>query len=76
MPEAVAEWFAGDGSIRERVERVGRIHRDLIVSYQRDFVKYTEQAPLHNTLMKCVRAYRDNWPPARTTPSSLAGLGM
>ena len=40
MPEAVAEWFAVEGSIRERVERVGRIHRDLIVGYQRDFGKY------------------------------------
>ena len=43
MSEAVAEWFAGEGSIRERVERVGRIHRDLIVGYQRDFGKYTDK---------------------------------
>ena len=30
----------GRGTIRARVERVGRIHQDLIAGYQRDFGKY------------------------------------
>ena len=40
MPEAVAQWFEGEGSTRERVERVVGIHRDLIAGYRRDFGKY------------------------------------
>lgn len=42
MPEAVAEWFEGDNEdgARARAVRVGRIHRDLIAGFQRDFGKY------------------------------------
>ena len=42
MPEAVSEWFKDDheDSLRERVVRVGHIHRDLIAGFQRDFGKY------------------------------------
>lgn len=42
MPEAVAEWFEDDheDGLRARVVRVGRIHRDLIAGFQRDFGKY------------------------------------
>ncbi len=42
MPEAVAEWFEDviEDGVRARAARVGRIHRDLIAGYQRDFGKY------------------------------------
>lgn len=42
MPEAVAEWFEDDNEdgVRTRAVRVGRIHRDLITGFQRDFGKY------------------------------------
>lgn len=42
MPEAVADWFEDDheDGLRARVVRVGRIHRDLIAGFQRDFSKY------------------------------------
>ena len=40
MPEAVAHWFETAGSVRDRAEGVGRIHRDLVTGYRRDFGKY------------------------------------
>ena len=40
MPEAVAHWFETDGSVRERAAGVGRIHRELVSGYRRDFGKY------------------------------------
>lgn len=40
MPEAVATWFRDGLSTTERVERVGEVHADLIVGYERDFGKY------------------------------------
>lgn len=41
MPEAVATWYQHkESSILERVERVSKIHADLIEGYRRDFGKY------------------------------------
>lgn len=41
MPAAVAAWFSGsDLQILERIDRVKRIHADLIQGYRRDFGKY------------------------------------
>ena len=40
MPEAVAHWFEMDGTVRERAEGVGRIHREIVDRYRRDFGKY------------------------------------
>jgi uncharacterized protein len=41
MPEAVAAWYQfKDISILERVEKVTKIHSDLVAGYQRDFGKY------------------------------------
>ncbi|WP_113907618.1 ATP-binding protein [Aliidiomarina celeris] len=42
MPEAVRVWYASrEQSILERVEKVKRVHGDLISGYQRDFGKYS-----------------------------------
>lgn len=40
MPEAVAHWFEAGGSVRDRAVEVGRIHRELVAGYRRDFGKY------------------------------------
>ena len=40
MPEAVAYWLEAPGSVRERTEGVGRIHRELVDGYRRDFGRY------------------------------------
>ena len=40
MPEAVVHWFETVGSVRDRAEGVGRIHRELVTGYRRDFGKY------------------------------------
>jgi len=41
MPEAVAIWYQyQESSILERVEKVSKIHADLIEGYRRDFGKY------------------------------------
>lgn len=41
MPEAVATWYQHkESGILERVERVSKIHADLIEGYRRDFGKY------------------------------------
>lgn len=41
MPEAVAAWYQyKDASILERVDRVSKIHSDLVEGYRRDFGKY------------------------------------
>ena len=40
MPEAVSAWFEDDASLMSRSEAVGRIHRNLIDGYRRDFGKY------------------------------------
>lgn len=41
MPEAVATWYElKDSSILDRVERVSKIHDDLVQGYRRDFGKY------------------------------------
>lgn len=41
MPEAVAVWYEHpELSILERVERVSKIHADLVEGYRRDFGKY------------------------------------
>lgn len=41
MPEAVATWYQyKDSSILERVEKVSKIHADLVEGYRRDFGKY------------------------------------
>ncbi|MBF0220116.1 MAG: ATP-binding protein [Gammaproteobacteria bacterium] len=41
MPEAVAAWYQyKDLSILERVEKVSKIHADLVEGYRRDFGKY------------------------------------
>ncbi len=39
MPEAVEAWF-NSSSLQERIERVGKIHQDLLAGYERDFGKY------------------------------------
>lgn len=42
MPEAVATWYKHKGSsILERVEKVSKIHTDLVEGYRRDFGKYS-----------------------------------
>lgn len=43
MPEAVAAWYQ-DLSLLERVEKVRKIHADLIEGYRRDFGKYAGKA--------------------------------
>ncbi|GAB2688366.1 ATP-binding protein [Aliiglaciecola aliphaticivorans] len=41
MPEAVSAWYQfKDSSILDRVERVTKIHADLVKGYRRDFGKY------------------------------------
>ena len=45
MPEAVAHWFEAAGRVRERVEGVARIHRELVTGYRRDFGKYAGKLP-------------------------------
>jgi predicted AAA+ superfamily ATPase len=41
MPEAVAVWYQyKNASILERVEKVSKIHADLVEGYRRDFGKY------------------------------------
>ena len=41
MPEAVSAWYQfKDSSILERVEKVTKIHADLVEGYRRDFGKY------------------------------------
>ena len=40
MPEAVAQWFGGGGTVRRRAERVAQVHRDLVSGFRRDFGKY------------------------------------
>jgi predicted AAA+ superfamily ATPase len=41
MPEAVAAWYQyKESSILERVEKVSKIHADLVEGYRRDFGKY------------------------------------
>jgi hypothetical protein len=41
MPEAVAAWYQyKELSILERVEKVSKIHADLVAGYRRDFGKY------------------------------------
>ncbi|EHK8985003.1 ATP-binding protein [Vibrio vulnificus] len=41
MPEAVSAWYQyKDSSILERVEKVTKIHVDLVEGYRRDFGKY------------------------------------
>ncbi|MFH7585766.1 AAA family ATPase [Oceanimonas sp. AH20CE76] len=41
MPEAVSAWYHfKDSSILERVEKVTKIHADLVEGYRRDFGKY------------------------------------
>ena len=41
MPEAVATWYQyQESSILERVEKVSKIHADLVEGYRRDFGKY------------------------------------
>lgn len=41
MPEAVAAWYQyKESSILERVEKVSKIHADLVAGYRRDFGKY------------------------------------
>ena len=45
MPEAVAHWFEAAGTVRERAERVARIHRELVTGYRRDFGKYAGRLP-------------------------------
>lgn len=41
MPEAVDAWYQHkDSSILERVEKVSKIHADLVEGYRRDFGKY------------------------------------
>lgn len=41
MPEAVSAWFQNkESSILERVEKVSKIHADLVEGYRRDFGKY------------------------------------
>ncbi len=41
MPEAVAAWYQHkDSSILERVEKISKIHADLVEGYRRDFGKY------------------------------------
>ena len=41
MPEAVATWYQHkESSILERIEKVSKIHADLIEGYRRDFGKY------------------------------------
>jgi len=45
MPEAVSAWFdPEEPSIVERVNRVNRIHADLLDGYRRDFGKYSGQS--------------------------------
>ncbi len=42
MPEAVRVWYeAANESILQRVQKVQRVHSDLIAGYQRDFGKYS-----------------------------------
>lgn len=44
MPEAVSTWYhLKDSSILERVEKVTKIHADLIEGYRRDFGKYARK---------------------------------
>ncbi|WP_297897309.1 AAA family ATPase [Shewanella sp.] len=41
MPEAVSAWYQyKESSILERVEKVSKIHADLVEGYRRDFGKY------------------------------------
>lgn len=41
MPEAVAAWYKyKESSILERVDKVAKIHADLVEGYRRDFGKY------------------------------------
>jgi uncharacterized protein len=41
MPEAVSAWYElKESSILERVEKVSKIHADLVAGYRRDFGKY------------------------------------
>lgn len=41
MPEAVSAWYQyKESSILERVEKVSKIHADLVAGYRRDFGKY------------------------------------
>lgn len=41
MPEAVAAWYQyKESSILERVDKVSKIHADLVAGYRRDFGKY------------------------------------
>lgn len=41
MPEAVSAWYQyKESSILERVEKVSKIHADLVQGYRRDFGKY------------------------------------
>lgn len=45
MPEAISTWYHfKDSSILERVERVSKIHADLVDGYRRDFGKYAGKA--------------------------------
>ncbi|MCL1091596.1 AAA family ATPase [Shewanella profunda] len=42
MPEAVSAWYQyKESSILERVEKVSKIHADLVEGYRRDFGKYS-----------------------------------
>lgn len=44
MPEAVDAWYLHkDSSILKRVEKVSKIHADLVEGYRRDFGKYAGQ---------------------------------
>lgn len=41
MPEAVATWYHHkESSILERIEKVSKVHADLVEGYRRDFGKY------------------------------------
>ncbi|MGV6852308.1 MAG: ATP-binding protein [bacterium] len=45
MPEAVSVWYQyKESSILERVEKVSKIHADLVEGYRRDFGKYAGKA--------------------------------
>ena len=53
MPEAVAAWYQfKDRGILERVEKVTKIHADLVAGYRRDFGKYAGK--VDSTLIESV----------------------
>jgi hypothetical protein len=59
MPEVVATWYQyKNASILERVEKVYKIHADLVEGYQRDFGKYSGKvdAQLIESVFTCIPA--------------------